>query len=109
MNSKFKKLDRGAVISSKEGISVLVRHTTFKVAELLEVMQNWVSEPKEWFGEGINCEVLSSNQGWQKGKVRWSLEFCPDEPELTNSSEENDEASSQSESPLDDIRRTIVD
>jgi hypothetical protein len=38
-----------------------------------------------------------------------SAELSPDEPELTNSSEENDKASSQTESPLDDIRRTIVD
>jgi hypothetical protein len=109
MNSKFKRLDQSAVISSKENISNLVYHTTFKVEELLEAMQNRIGEPEGWFGAGMDCEVLSLNQGWQKGKVRWSLEFCPDEPDLTNPSGENDEASPQPESPLDDIRRTIVD
>ncbi|MBD1995878.1 KGK domain-containing protein [Leptolyngbya sp. FACHB-541] len=109
MNSKFKRLDQNAVISSKENVSRLIYHTTFKVTELLEAIQNHTGEHKEWLGEGMDCEVLSLNQGWQKGKVRWSLEFCPDEPDLTNPSGENDETSSQPESPLDDIRRTIVD
>lgn len=54
---------------------------------------------KEWFGEGVNCEILKIGaKGWQKGKlrIRVTLEFCPDEPEI-----------SQPESPLDDIRRMI--
>jgi hypothetical protein len=55
----------------------------------------------KWFGDGINCEVLRLDaKGWQKGKVRIelkvSLEFCPDETEI-----------SQLESPLDDIRQMI--
>jgi hypothetical protein len=109
MSSNFKRLDPSAVISSKENISRLIYHTTFKVAELIEAIQNPTGKSKEWFDEGVGCEVLNLDRGWQKGKVRITLEFCPDEPVLTNTSEEGDEASSQPESPLDDIRRTIVD
>ena len=30
--------------------------------------------------EGVNCEVLQfNNQGWKKGKIKISIEFCPDD------------------------------
>jgi hypothetical protein len=109
MSSKFKNLDQDVVISSNWNLSSLIYNNTFKVVELLKAMQKSTGQSDEWFYKGVECEVLGLTQGWQKGKVRISIEFCPDEPELTNSSEENDEASSQPESPLDDIRRTIVD
>ncbi|NEU72786.1 KGK domain protein [Hassallia byssoidea VB512170] len=54
---------------------------------------------KDWLGDGIDCEILKIGaKGWQKGKIkiRVSVEFCPDEPEIT-----------EPESPLDDIRRKI--
>jgi hypothetical protein len=87
----------------------LICNNTFKVVELLKAMQKSTGQSDAWFYKGVECEVLGLTQGWQKGKVRISIEFCPDEPELTDSSKENAEASSQPESPLDDIRRTIVD
>jgi hypothetical protein len=40
------------------------------------------------FNEGLDCEILQpSSQGWRKGKIRFklTLEFCPDEPELRES------------------------
>ena len=52
-----------------------------------------------WFDEGKDCEILRiGSNGWQKGKLRIkvSLEFCPDEPEI-----------SEPESPLDDLRQMI--
>lgn len=56
---------------------------------------------EKWFTDGVDCEILKLGaEGWQKGKVRIklkvSLEFCPDEPEIA-----------QPESPLDDIRRMM--
>lgn len=54
---------------------------------------------KDWLGDGIDCEILKIGaKGWQKGKIkiRVSVEFSPDEPEIT-----------EPESPLDDIRRMI--
>lgn len=58
---------------------------------------------EKWFGDGVNCEILRVGaKGWQKGKVRIklkvSLEFCPDDPEIA-----------QPESPLDDIRRMMTE
>jgi hypothetical protein len=49
--------------------------------------------------QGIDGEVLRiGSKGWQKGKIRIriSVEFCPDESEIT-----------QPESPLDDIHQRI--
>jgi hypothetical protein len=57
------------------------------------------SNTKELLGEGVDCEVLRiASKGWQKGKLRIkvSLEFYPDEPEI-----------SEPESPLDDLRQMI--
>lgn len=65
---------------------------------------------QRWFGEGVDCEMLRLGaKGWQKGKVRIrvSLEFCPDEPEVPKTPESNKPEIAQSESPLDDIRRMI--
>ncbi|MBD1809343.1 hypothetical protein H6F98_28370 [Microcoleus sp. FACHB-SPT15] len=61
-----------------------------------------------WFREGVNCEVLKiGSMGWQKGKVRLrvSLEFCPDEPEVEETAPSNEIP--QPESPLDDIRQMM--
>ena len=57
-----------------------------------------------FFKEGIECEILKFNSdGWTKGKLRIkvTLEFCPDEPEI--------EEIKEPESPLDDLRRMIND
>ncbi len=59
----------------------------------------------KWFDDGINCEILKIGaKGWQKGKIKIkvTLEFCPDEPEIEEAPE-----ITQPESPLDDIRRMI--
>ncbi|ERT06415.1 KGK domain protein [Lyngbya aestuarii BL J] len=55
----------------------------------------------EWFHNGKECEILKlGSTGWQKGKVRLKviLEFCPDEPEL-----------SEPESPLDSLRQQLIE
>lgn len=61
---------------------------------------------REWFQKGVVCEVLRlGDKTWQKGKLRFKviLEFEPDEPPV-----EQTAASNQSESPLDVIRRQMV-
>jgi hypothetical protein len=53
----------------------------------------------KFFQEGIECEILKFNsEEWQKGKmkIKVTLEFCPDEPDIK-----------EPESPLDDLRRKI--
>jgi hypothetical protein len=55
---------------------------------------------------GVNCEILEPGKTWQKGKFRMKvyLEFCPDEPEIEETTEIK-----EPESPLDDLRRMIND
>ncbi len=63
-----------------------------------------------WFIDGKNCEILNVGaRGWQKGKLRIkvTLEFCPDEPEVKQELQSNELESNQPESPLDDIRRMM--
>lgn len=55
----------------------------------------------EWFNNGKECEILKlGSKGWQKGKVRLKVivEFCPDEPEV-----------SEPESPLDSLRQKLME
>ncbi|MEG4043759.1 KGK domain-containing protein [Microcoleus sp. Pol17_C1] len=66
-----------------------------------------------WFGEGIDCEILRVGaQGWKKGKMKLKLnvtiEFCPDEPEVAETPENNESETSKPESPLDDLRRQLL-
>lgn len=49
--------------------------------------KNW-----KWFSDGKDCEILSLGvKGWQKGKLRikFTLEFCPDEPEFEEITQSN--------------------
>ena len=59
--------------------------------------------PTDLIDGGVYCEILQPGKNWQKGKVRIkvTLEFCPDEPEI--------EEIKEPESPLDDLRRMIND
>jgi KGK domain len=68
---------------------------------------------ENWFGQGIDCEILRVGaQGWNKGKIKLKLnvtiEFCPDEPEVEETTENNESETSQPESPLDDLRRQFL-
>ncbi|BAZ50526.1 hypothetical protein NIES4103_31420 [Nostoc sp. NIES-4103] len=56
-----------------------------------------------WIYGGTSCKVLSANGGgWQPGKIRFRLEFVPDEPIQTKVS-----GSTNSNSPLDDLRSSM--
>ncbi|MEG4851953.1 KGK domain-containing protein [Microcoleus sp. B5-D4] len=68
---------------------------------------------ENWFGEGIDCEILRVGaNGWKKGKIKLKLnvtiEFCPDEPEVGETPENNESETSKPESPLDDLRRQLL-
>lgn len=88
MNNRFERLTFDEVISLttislKVGGSSLPR--TFKVKELVEAIRNQLSDAgKKLFEEsGLELEILKLDaKGWKKGKVRLSVEFCPDEPEV---------------------------
>ncbi|NEO99386.1 MAG: hypothetical protein F6K58_12025 [Symploca sp. SIO2E9] len=80
---------RGEVISIEESKAILFGNHTFRVDEFVKEIKRklepggigWNEEKKAWFNdEGAICEALRFNaKGWQKGKVRITLEFCPQE------------------------------
>lgn len=68
---------------------------------------------ENWFGQGIDCEILKVGaQGWKKGKIKIKLnvtiEFCQEKPEVEETPENNESETSQPESPLDDLRRQLL-
>ncbi|MBD2418427.1 hypothetical protein H6G54_12110 [Anabaena cylindrica FACHB-243] len=64
----------------------------------------WPNPSGEWFLEkGISCEILrTKGGGWQKGRLRFKLEFIPDEPKAFI-----DETDFANPSPLDDLRSDL--
>jgi hypothetical protein len=90
MPDRFESLESGEVISVQHDSQVLSGHRTFRVGELNESLEshlksaisNWNEAHNGWFTpEGVECEALRfGSQGWQKGRIRLCLEFCPDEP-----------------------------
>ncbi len=99
MDSEFEPLNYSDVVSTNfDTFSNLEMSNTFKVVELLEVIKaysNVDGNESALFSEGLDCEVLKPGaKGWQKGKVKISLQFCPDH-------------TSESTSLLDDIRQNL--
>ncbi|WP_373542710.1 KGK domain-containing protein [Chamaesiphon sp.] len=90
MTDRFESLEHGEVISVQHETQVLSGHRTFRVGELSaaikahleKAIENWTEENNGWFSDrGIDCEALRfGSNGWQKGRIRLSLEFCPDLP-----------------------------
>ncbi|MGK7879347.1 MAG: KGK domain-containing protein [Crocosphaera sp.] len=63
------------------------------------IQETNTSDDIDWYKTGKDCEILQvGSNGWKKGKIRLkvSLEFIPDEPEIN-----------EIESPLDDIRQSM--
>jgi hypothetical protein len=105
MNDRFESLESGEVISVQHDTLVLSGHRTFRVGELndaiashiKQAIANWTEENNGWFTpEGLECEALRfGSKGWQKGRIRLCLEFCPDEPipaQVTTSSNTSTDA-----------------
>ncbi len=92
MSDRFESLESGEVVSIQHETQVLSGHRTFRSGELNHTIKSlveqaiagWNEEKNDWFTDrGIDCEALRfGSKGWQKGRIRLSLEFCPDEPDL---------------------------
>jgi KGK domain len=92
MSDRFESLESGEVVSIQHETQVLSGHRTFRSGELSDAIKSyveqaiagWSEEKNDWFTDrGIDCEALRfGSKGWQKGRIRLSLEFCPDEPEM---------------------------
>ncbi|MEH1920412.1 KGK domain-containing protein [Nostoc sp.] len=106
MNDQWEPLntDDDVVHFHQEAFENLPR--TQMVFQLLkEIKKIWAehctSSGSRIFGEGFECCVLIPGQQWRTGKIRVSLEFCPDEIEdyRLDIKQEN--------SPLDDLRQQL--
>jgi hypothetical protein len=90
MKDRFESLESGEVVSIQHDKQVLIGHSTFRVGELNEAIKHqlestidgWSEDKSAWFdAKGIDCEALRfGSAGWQKGRIRLCLQFCPDEP-----------------------------
>ena len=116
MSHNFERLEREDVVSVYAN-QILVSNRTFTVSELVTALMlivkkesgnAWTEDKEQWFREGLECKVLKPGaKSWQRGKVRLTLEFEPEELEVTESSKNGDLQASQASSPLDDIRQII--
>ncbi len=103
MDNDFGLLGDDEVMFVRSG-RILMANPTFKVSEFLDALAQliseqegeWSDEREGWFTEqGQTCEVLRfGNQGWQRGRVRIRLEFCPERtPKLLRESPSTQESS----------------
>jgi hypothetical protein len=109
VNNQFEPLEHGEVISVKNSNQVLIGHHTFRVEELAatlktqlqNAMSDWSADKDDWFtSKGIDCEALRfGSQGWQKGRIRISLEFCADEEQGGGVSSKSVESGSSKSAP----------
>lgn len=121
-DNNFNSLNADEVVRIPESFKLSIDNTTFTVQEFCERIAGiladyakysgtdfnvfWDEDQGAWFGgQGIPCEALRfDDRAWRSGRVRLTLEFCPDPPEeetvdvplLTGTTED---------SPLDEIRR----
>lgn len=92
MSERFEPLNSREVVSTHKDNQVLSGQRIFKVsdfneaivAHLAKAISGWTEAESAWFEpEGIDCEALRfGSSDWQKGRIRLSLEFRPDEPSL---------------------------
>ena len=81
------------VISQKSNSQKIDRFSdTFTGLEILANFRDRVSDDEQVLIDGFKCKVLQPGKGWQTGKIRINVEFCPDNP-------------TEPDSPLDEIRK----
>ncbi|MBD2039764.1 KGK domain-containing protein [Microcoleus sp. FACHB-672] len=116
MEDKFESLDREDVVSIYSD-QILLTNRTFTISEFIAAIlplvkgqyssSNWTEKKESWFGKGIDCKILQPGKNWQKGKVRITLEFCPETVEVEET-QASEPAASEESSPLDEIRQMKI-
>jgi len=119
MEDRFQPLDNEEVISVDNN-DKLLSDSMFTTGQMVSaIKQISIHLPngnrnentiEKWFNEGIKGKTLKVGaKGWQQGKfrIKVTLEFCPDEPEIEETSASNEPEIPQPESPLDDLRQRI--
>lgn len=113
MDQEFGLLQDSEVLHVTRG-RILMSNPTFRVNEFLDALaqlisdqeDEWTEETEGWFSRGLECEALRlGNQGWQRGRVRIRLEFCPeDNPKLLQESPRAREGRAREDELRDDVR-----
>lgn len=113
MSDKFEHLEREDVVSVYSS-QILITNRTFTVSELIAALMpvikkesatTWTEDKEQWFREGLECKMLKPGaKSWERGKVRLTLEFTPEELEVV---ETNESQVNKASSPLDEIRRMM--
>lgn len=90
MTDRFESLENGEVISLQQETQVLRGQKTFRAGEINDAIRghleqaiaDWSEQNNDWFSsQGIDCEALRfGSNGWEKGRIRLCLEFCPERP-----------------------------
>lgn len=112
MSNNFEHLKHEDVVSVYSD-QILVNNRTFMVNEFITAMTALMREKagvtaERWFSEGVDCKILKpSSKSWERGKVRITLEFCPEELEIAEMSGNGGSQVSKANSPLDDIRQKM--
>jgi hypothetical protein len=113
MNNKWESLnpEKDVVHFHQEAFENLPR-TQIVFHFLTEIKKIWAkcstSSGSRVFVEGFECYVLTPGKQWRTGKIRLSLEFCPDELEIEDKQEKNYRLDINRESsPLDDLRQQL--
>jgi hypothetical protein len=117
MEDRFQPLDNEEVVSVDNN-DKLLSDSMFTSGQLVsaikQIARNFpnvnINKIEKWFNEGIKGKTLKFGaKGWQQGKfrIKVTVEFCPDEPEIEETSASNEPEISQPESPLDDLRQRI--
>lgn len=92
------------------------------VEDLLKYIANRLNHSEELLAEGVPCELLQPGaEGWAKGTIKLSFDFCPEEEDRKSSQLLSEESLGESpasesnpgldntESALDYIRRMGTD
>ena len=79
--NKFIKGNEVISINDKKE-NILINHRTYKAEDFIQKLAQNIDYSKggKWLSEGIDCEILSPNQNWQKGKIKICVQFIPDRP-----------------------------
>jgi hypothetical protein len=65
-------------------------------------------DKEQWFRDGLECKILKPGaKSWERGKVRLTLEFTPEELEVAETLENSELQINKASSPLDDIRQMM--
>jgi len=83
--------DNWLSLTDDDAIAPVSENPIIKLGAFLQSVRNWGSTvngawpipSRAWFTEqGIACQILrTKGGGWQKGRIRFRLEFLPDNPE----------------------------